>query len=179
MKYLINRQFSLTSSVKKFEIQDQQKNEYKVKATLVNDKTQFNVKISNILKKDEWCTIEPDTTQQHCYKINLNNRQFAIIKYYFLQSNNVMYHINIDSKRQYSVCSVDLKYRVLTIIDTIFNNLIGDSMNKEDGQVLIQVSDLFSKLTNTYHVTVNDDKYPLGYLAIAVLLDLHERKRYD
>ncbi|CAF0934102.1 unnamed protein product [Didymodactylos carnosus] len=178
MKYLIRRQFSITSSVKKFEIQDQRKNEYKVKAKLTNNKLPFNIKISNIYKKDEFCIIERDKTEKQCYQISLNNKKFATIKYYFVQTNNVIYHINIGSTKQYSVSSNDLKYRALTIIDVPMDNLI-DNVNNNDRQILIQVSNQFSKLTDTYHVIVNDIKYSLGYLAIAILLDLHERKRQD
>jgi hypothetical protein len=44
-------------------------------------------------------------------------------------------------------------------------------------ETLFQLIDLFSKSNETYHVNIHDKEWPLGYLAIIILLHLHESQR--
>jgi hypothetical protein len=44
-------------------------------------------------------------------------------------------------------------------------------------ETLYQVIDSFSKSNKKYHVTIHDKEWSLGYLAITILLHLHQSKK--
>ncbi len=147
-----------------------------------------SVKLSNARSKsvgDESCIIEPDPNLPRNYLISLQNNEsnekvlFGQLSYEFCSYNNYLYTIII-GRKLYKVRSCDLKDRRLAIIDTIEQNTHSKSdqyPTLQCPETLFQVIDSFSKSNKTYHVTINDKEKQLGYLAIVILLDLHECKR--
>lgn len=98
------------------------------------------------------------------------------MSYELCSYDNYLYTIVI-GKKCYKVRSNDLKNRHLSIIDTleqIYSCPLEQYSAAQCPQTLFQVTDLFSKSTKTYHVTVNDKDQHFGYLAIVILLDLLE-----
>jgi hypothetical protein len=134
----------------------------------------YSIKLSNPINKyigEDICIVEPDPKQSHSYIIYLKNDKktlFGQLFYQFCGYNNYLYTIIIGEKL-YQVRSSDLKDRRLTIIDTVQSN--------NYPKTLFQVVDSFLKSNKNYHVTINDEKCQYGYLAIVILLDLHECKR--
>jgi hypothetical protein len=132
------------------------------------------MKLSNPINKyigEDICIVEPDPKQSHSYTIYLKNDKktlFGQLFYQFCGYNNYLYTIIIGEKL-YRVRSSDLENGLLTIIDTAESN--------DRPKTLFEVVDSFSKLNEKYHVTINEKKWQYGYLAIVILLDLHERKR--
>jgi len=132
------------------------------------------MKLSNPINKyigEDICIVEPDPKQSHSYIIYLKNDKktlFGQLSYQFCGYNNYLYSIIIGEKL-YRVRSSDLENGLLTIIDTAKSN--------DRPKTLFEVVDSFSKLNEKYHVTINEKKWQYGYLAIVILLDLHERKR--
>jgi hypothetical protein len=120
------------------------------------------------------CIVESDPNVLHCYLINSINNQtnekilFGRLSYEISHYDN-NYTIIIGQKL-YQVRSSDLKYRGLAIIDTIQSNL-------NYSETLFQLVDSFSKSNQKYHVNIHDNEWPLGYLAITILLHLHESQR--
>ena len=139
------------------------------------------MKLSSLRAKgedDECCVIEPDSKTPRNYLIykkndKLNTKSlFGRLSYEFSHNNDYLYTFLIGEKL-YRVRSYDLRNRRLTIIGTIeFNSPV--QSNENSPETLFEVIDLFSESTKVYHVTVNDKKEHLGYLAIVILLDLHE-----
>ncbi|CAF2514030.1 unnamed protein product [Rotaria sp. Silwood2] len=186
MKYTITRQFSLRKE--KFEIISGSKTVYAVKATPSKEhKGQFNVQISNPISKyinNEYCVIEPDSKTPRNYLIYIVNDEsnkktlFGQLFYEICIYNNCLYTIVI-GRKLYKVRSSDLKDRRLAIIDTFEQNnpsKLDQYPTFQCPQILFQVIDTFSKSNKAYHVTINDKEQHLGYLAIVILLDLHECK---
>jgi hypothetical protein len=59
------------------------------------------------------------------------------------------------------------------IVDIIQTN--GNELSRLDyPETLYQVTDSFSKSNEKYHVHIHDKEWSLGYLAITILLHLHE-----
>ncbi|CAF3653876.1 unnamed protein product [Adineta steineri] len=96
----------------------------------------------------------------------------AQLSYEVCSYNNYLYTIII-GRKLYKVRSCDLKDRRLTIVDAIQSN---DSSTINCPKTLFQVIDSFTKSNKKYHVTINDTKWQYIYLAITILLDLHECK---
>ncbi len=90
---------------------------------------------------------------------------FGKLSYEFSPHDNI-YTIIIGQKL-YQVRSSDLKYRRVIMTDAL-------QMNGNQSQTLFHLVDSFSKSNHKYHVTIHDKEWPLGYLAITVLLHLHE-----
>ncbi|CAF2620148.1 unnamed protein product [Rotaria sp. Silwood2] len=181
MKYTITRTFSLKND--KFEVACDLKPLCTVKASLSKEyKDRYNVKFSNEIKVftgDKICIVEPNPSQPQSYLIFLNNDQtnekilFGQLSYQLYSYDNYLYTIVIGQKL-YQVRSCDLKDRRLTIVDRFQSN---DSSVIHCPETLFQVLDSFSKSNKTYHVIIKDKKWQYGYLAIIILLYLHECKR--
>jgi hypothetical protein len=139
----------------------------------------YSIKLSNPINKyigEDVCIVEPNPDQPRSYFIYLKNDEkslFGQLFYQFCGYNNYLYTIII-GKKLYQVRSSDLKDRRLTIIDIVQSN---HSSTIDCAQTLFQVIDSFSKANKKYHVTINDKKCQYGYLAIVILLDLHECQR--
>lgn len=73
----------------------------------------------------------------------------------------------------YQVRSSDLIDRRLTIIDTFQKE---DSTEISYPNILLQTNDTFSQSNREFHVTINHIECQYGYLALAILLILHEDK---
>ena len=136
----------------------------------------LSVKLSTLFSKrtgDETCTIELDSSKPRSYSIYIQTNDsngkilFGTLSYGYVSYDNYLYTIIIGSKL-YKVRSCDLKDRRLAMVDTNVDQY---------PETLFQVIDSFSKSNKTYHVTINDREKQLGYLAIVILLDLHECKR--
>ena len=136
----------------------------------------LSVKLSTLFSKrtgDETCTIELDSSKPRSYSIYIQTNHsngkilFGTLSYEDVSYDNYLYTIIIGSKL-YKVRSCDLKDRRLAMVDTNVDQY---------PETLFQVIDSFSKSNKTYHVTINDREKQLGYLAIVILLDLHECKR--
>ncbi len=139
--------------------------------------------LSNPINKyngENSCTVEPDPECSKSYCIYLKNDKKKDEKilagqlcYRPCGYNNYLYTIVIGQKL-YEVQSCDLKNRGLTILDTIKSN---NSSTMNYAKTLFQVIDTFSKSNKKYHLTINDKQRQYVYLAITILLDLHERKQ--
>lgn len=131
--------------------------------------------------RDEWCTIEPDPQNNHNYLIYIHSDSttdkalFGQLSYELCNYENYLYTIII-GRKLYKVRSCDLKDRRLAMIDTLQTNS-NPYLPTQCPETLFQMIDSFSKSNKTYHVTINDKEKHLGYLAIVILLDLHEHKR--
>jgi hypothetical protein len=131
------------------------------------------------------CTIKPDPDKARNYLIYLKNHStnektlFGQLSYELCNYDNYLYTIVI-GKKLYKVRSCDLKDRRLAIIDTfeqVNRSKSDQSPTIQCPETLFQVIDSFSKANKAYHVTINDKEKHFGYLAIVILLDLHECKR--
>jgi hypothetical protein len=148
----------------------------------------FSVKFTNPLAKylgDDSCIIEVDPNNPRLYLIYIINGEsnkktlFGQLLYELCSYNNYLYTIVI-GRKLYRVRSCDLKDRRLAIVDIVEPNDHSQSDQYsmlQCPETLFQVIDSFSKLNQTFHVTINDKEQQLGYLAIVILLDLHECKR--
>lgn len=120
------------------------------------------------------CTVECDPKSSHHYFIYSINQQtdektlFGQLSYQLTIRENI-YEIIIGQKI-YNVRSSDLQDRQLTIIDTITNN--GYYPN-----TLLQINDSFPQANAQYHMNIHDREWALGYIAITILLHLHELQR--
>ncbi|CAF0854995.1 unnamed protein product [Rotaria sp. Silwood1] len=181
MKYTITRTFSLKNE--KFEIACDIKPLCTVKASPSKEyKDRYNVKFSNAINGftgEKICIVEPDPSQPQSYLIFLNNDEtnetslFGQLSYQLCSYDNYFYTIVIGQKL-YQVRSRDLKDRRLTIVDRLQSN---DSSFIYCPETLFQVLDSFSKSNKKYHVIIKDKKCQYGYLAIIILLYLHECKQ--
>jgi hypothetical protein len=144
-----------------------------------------SLKLSNLTNESLGecsCIVESDENQSHHYLIySINDRTnkkilFGQLFYQIHPSDN-LYTIIIGQKL-YKVQSSDLKNRRLAIIDIIPPN-INDLTNFNYPETLFQVIDSFSKTNQKYHVTIHDKEWALGYLAMTILLHLHESQRND
>ncbi|CAF1315884.1 unnamed protein product [Adineta steineri] len=187
IQYTIARQFSIKKE--KFEIISDSKSICTVRATHSKEyKGQFKIKLSNPTSKrfiNESCIIESDPNTPRNYLIYIKNSDtntktlFGQLSYELCSYNNYLYTIII-GKKLYKVRSCDLKNRRLAIIDTVeqVNNSQSDQYTAlQCPETLFQVIDSFSKTNQTYHVTISDKEKQFGYLAIVILLDLHECQR--
>ncbi|CAF0929847.1 unnamed protein product [Adineta steineri] len=186
MKFTITRQFSFNNE--KYEIISDSKSICTVKATPSNEyEGQFNFKLSNPFSKhigEDYCLVEPDENQTQNYLIYLKNDQkntknlFGQLLYQTCSYNNYLYTIIIGQKL-YKVRSADLKDRRLSIVDAM---QVNSSSNGQPypaldyPELLYQVTDSFTKSNKKYHVNIHNKEWALGYLAITILLDLHECK---
>lgn len=124
------------------------------------------------------CKAEPDPDRPRSYLIFLYDNKtsqrnlFGRLCYQPCGYDNYFYTIFIGQKL-YQIRSSDLKDRFLTIVDKLESD---NSFANSVPETLFQVLDSFSKLTKTYHITIRDKKSEYGYLAIVVLLYLHECK---
>lgn len=155
----------------------------------VHDRSFCSVNLSNSPSKstkDELCTVEPDPNKARSYLIYIQNgasnekKLFGQLTYNLCSYDNYLYTIVI-GRKLYKVRSSDLKDRRLALIDTIEQNNHSSSNQCrviQCPETLFQVIDSFSKLNKNYHVTINDKDKHIGYLAIVILLDLHENKRH-
>jgi len=147
-----------------------------------------SIELSNPISKrlgDESCTVEPDPNTAQNYLIYIQNDEsngktlFGQLSYELCSYDNYLYTIVI-GRKLYKVRSCDLKDRRLSIIDNIAQNNnpnLDQYSSIQCPETLFQVIDSFSKENKMYHVTINDKENPLGYLAITILLDLHECQR--
>ncbi|CAF3765470.1 unnamed protein product [Rotaria socialis] len=186
MKYIITRQFSFRR--KTFLISSNSELVSIAKAASSDRyKDQFNVQLSNLssqLTENDSCIVEPDENQLGNYLIysikhRTNEKKiFGQLFYQLINFNHYIYRIIIGHKL-YEVRSLDLINRHLTIIDTFNSNI---SSNKDSittlnrPEILFQLIDSFSKINDKYHVNIHDNEWPLGYLAITILLHLHESR---
>ena len=129
------------------------------------------------------CIVKSDENYPKNYLIysvddQLNKiKLFGQLQYELCGSNNYLYTIIIGQK-SYKVRSTDLKYRRLVITDTIESNT-DEVIRLNYPEILYQVIDSFARSNQTYHVNIHDKEWPLGYLAITILLHLHESQRND
>ncbi|CAF1964677.1 unnamed protein product [Rotaria magnacalcarata] len=186
MKYIITRQFSFRR--KTFAISSNSELVSIAKAASSDRyKDQFNVQLSNLsnqLAESGSCIVEPDENQLGNYLIySINNRTnekklFGQLFYQLINFDHYIYRIIIGQKL-YEVRSLDLRNRHLTIIDTFNSNSLSNrnsitTLNRP--AVLLKLHDSFSKINDKYHVNIHDNEWPLGYLAITILLHLHESR---
>ena len=127
------------------------------------------------------CIVEPDEKNSHNYLIysidDQTNKKYLFGQLYYEICNydNYLYTIIIGQKL-YKVRSSDLKDRRLSIIDIIQSNT-NEITRLNYPETLYQVIDSFSKSNKKYHVNIHDKEWPLGYIAITILLHLHESQR--
>ena len=117
------------------------------------------------------CIVEPHKdTSYHYFIYSINNQTDEKVLFgqlsYEIHDYNYNYTIII-GQRLYRVRSSDLKDRRLAIIDTIISNY-------NHPETLFQLIDSLSKSNEVYHVNIHDKEWPLGYLAMTILLHLHE-----
>jgi hypothetical protein len=131
---------------------------------------------------ERFCVVEPDEKQSQSYLIYSINDEtnekilFGKLSYQFCDYGNYLYTIIIGQKL-YKVRSSDLKDCRLLIVDIIQTN--GNELSRLDyPETLYQVTDSFSKSNEKYHVHIHDKEWSLGYLAITILLHLHESQRH-
>ena len=127
--------------------------------------------------------MEPDSNNLQSYQIYIDHgtsdgrRLFGRFSYKFCDYEDYLYTIIIHDKL-YNVRSTDLKHRRLAIVDTFYAQ---DPSTSDQHprlvrpKTLLQVTEPISKATEAYHVTMLETDEPFGYLAIVLLLDLHER----
>jgi hypothetical protein len=135
----------------------------------------YSLRFSNLI--DEcFCIVESDPNVLHSYLIySINNQTdekilFGRLSYEISHYDNDYTYTIIIGQKLYRVRSSDLKYCRLTIIDTI-------QMNGNYSETLFELIDSFSKSNDKYHVIIHDKEWPLGYLALTILLHLHESQR--
>lgn len=102
---------------------------------------------------------------------------FGQLSYEICTHDNYLYTIVI-GKKLYKVRSCDLKNRRLAMIDTLGSEGTATyAQPLQCPETLFQVIDSFSPANKTYHVTIHDKEQQFGYLAIVILIDLHECQR--
>ena len=121
---------------------------------------------------DDSFLIESNPNHSRSYLIYLKNDHslFGELSYQIYGENNYLYRIVIGQK-MYRVRSSDLLDRHLTILDTL------QTRNSSCPGVLFQTNDAFSQLNRQFHLTINHLKWQYGYLALVILLILHEDQR--
>jgi hypothetical protein len=125
------------------------------------------------------CIVESDEEYPKNYLIysiddQLNNKKLVGQLYYELCGcDNYCYTIIIAGRKAYKVSSTDLKDRRVAITDIIQSNT-NEIRTLNYPETLYEVIDSFAKSNETYHVNIHDKEWPLGYLAITILLHLHE-----
>ncbi|UJR23693.1 hypothetical protein I4U23_026675 [Adineta vaga] len=169
-----NKKFRITRNAKKLcKARVSQNKQYK---------DRYNIKLSNRMNRfigGSTCFVEPDPKQPQSYLIYLRNdetkekRLVSQFAYQLSGHNNYLYTINIGNKL-YSVQSCDLKYRRLAVIDTLPTTT---STQYNCPETLFEVIDTFAKSNKEYHITINDGENQYSYLAVTILLHLHERQR--
>ncbi|UJR14436.1 hypothetical protein I4U23_001433 [Adineta vaga] len=184
MKYTITRQFSFTNE--KFRIISDSKTICTVKATPSKDfQGHFNIKLSNLTQEytgEDYCLVEPDCQQSQNYLIYSKNDEkntkilFGQLHWKLYSYNNYEYTIIIGQKL-YKVRSCDLKDCRLVIVDANHSSNLNPYSTTNYPELLYQVIDTFSKANKKFHVTIHEREWSLGYLAITILLDLHECER--
>ena len=131
------------------------------------------------------CVVETSKNEPSEYLIYSVDHQsdkkkfFGKLRHQFCRYNNYHYTITIGEKL-YEVRSSDLRYRQLTIIDTIESNNTSDANKytlRKYPKTLLQVTDSFPTISKKYHVTIHNEEWALGYLVITLLLHLHESQR--
>jgi hypothetical protein len=182
MKYAIRRTFAIRN--KKFEITRDSEFLCTAKVTSSKEyKGRYNIKLSNPIDKytgDYICLVEPDPKQPGGYLIYLQNSKtekkilFGQLFRLRCDRNDYSYTIIIGEKL-YQIRSSDLKGRPLTITDVFQSRDSSGILNHPN--TLCQVNEPFSKSNKIHHLTISDQKRQYGYLAIVILLDLHECKR--
>lgn len=140
----------------------------------------LSLKLFNRLNKftgESSCLVEPDADRPRHYLIHVRNDETKEIKlvarfsYQLWDYGDYLYTFVIGQKA-YQVRSSDLRYRRLALIDALQLNSNAE-VNCPD--TLFQISDAFTSSNKQYHVTINDDKRQYAYLAITLLISLHER----
>jgi hypothetical protein len=123
------------------------------------------------------CSVEPEKNQPLSYCIYVEHKEikelFGRLSYTIDGYNNYTYKIKID-KKEYEVRSSDLKDRLLTILDATQSTATSTSNYPK---TLLQAADKISKSNKKYRLTINDAKWEPGYLAMVILLNLHECQR--
>ena len=120
------------------------------------------------------CTVVSDPKSSHHYLIYSIDDQthkkslFGQLSYQTTSRENI-YTIIIGQKL-YNVRSSDLRDRRLTILDTIDNHGYYPD-------TLFQIIDSFPQRNSQYHMNIHEKEWPLGYVALTILLHLHELQR--
>lgn len=124
---------------------------------------------------DESFLIELDPNDSRGYLIYLKNRNilFGRMLFQIHGRDNYLYHIIIGEKI-YQVRSSDLMDRRLTIIDQFEKE---NSSGINCPEVLVQTNNFFSQSNRQFHLTINHLECQYGYLALVILLILHEDKQ--
>jgi hypothetical protein len=131
------------------------------------------------------CLVEPDPECLGKYQIFTKDDGasekllFGQIQLFPCDRKVYQYSITIGN-RLYNVRSCDLRDRRLAIIGvpahvTLANNDMQTIMRYSE--TLLEVIDSLPTTNKKYFVTVHNSEKQLGYLAIAILLDLHESQR--
>ena len=133
----------------------------------------------NKLTGENSCLVEPNPERQRHYLIYLRNddtKEMTLVAGFDFQPygyDNYLYTLSMTGRR-YQVQSVDLRNRNLILTEALQFNSSSPSMYP---QTLYQVNEAFTNETKTYHLTIHDDERQYIFLAITILLHLHERKR--
>lgn len=130
--------------------------------------------MSNLISEyvgDLSCNVESDPNIAHHYFIRSFNRQTnakGLFGELFYQMTNAgfIYKIIIESN-SYDVRSCDLQSSYLSLTEPV--QLKGKWPN-----TLFQSNDLFSSSNSKYRVNIHENEWPLGYVALTLLLHLHE-----
>lgn len=146
----------------------------------------FSVVIYDPISRFEFgqsVSVESDPKYRQTYRIFLvENRTeakqlFGFLQYQINPDQSYIYKISIE-KKSYQFESRDLRNRRLSIVDSFCSESSTPShQHFQCPNTLFQVADLFSKTTDTYHVTIDDRQIQMGFLAMVILLDLHECHR--
>ena len=135
--------------------------------------------------KGERCLVEPDPKALRTYRIYVESADsdekllFGQLSYQLCSANNYLYNLIIGNKL-YHVRSCDLKDRRLAIIDTVPAAAVSPFHPYPAlccPLTLFQVIDSFCESNQVYRVNIDNREIQLGYLAIVILLDLHECNR--
>lgn len=185
MKYAINRQFAFTGL--KYEINQNGRTVYHVKAKKSKQvEEQFDVVIYDPISRfqlGQSVSVESDPKYRQTYRIFLvenkseEKQLFGYLQYQRYLDESYIYKISIGEK-SYQFESRDLRNRRLSIVDSLCSESSTHSHQRvQCPNTLLQMADLFSKTTDTYHVTIDDRQIQMGFLAFVILLDLHECNR--
>ncbi|CAF1294563.1 unnamed protein product [Adineta ricciae] len=127
----------------------------------------------NKLTGENSCLVQPDPQRQRHYLIYLRNdqtKEMTLVAGFDFQPfgyDNYLYILSMAGRR-YQVQSLDLRNR---------NLMLTEPLQSVYPQTLYQVNEAFTSETKTYHLTIHDDERQYIFLAITILLHLHERKR--
>lgn len=141
----------------------------------------FSLTIQSLIKNRnvDSCHVEFGDGRNQTYQIIVTlgesgeSKVFGSLSFERTESRNNVYSIII-GRKFYQTTTEDLRDRLLAIVDVIGNNLSGRNNGRAD--TILQVGDHFLKTTGTYHLSVVDFEMEIGYVALVILLDLHERK---